>query len=154
MRVSLTHSSLGKETLIVISSDLSHYDDYTTAQRIDAITSQAILNANFNSIGPDRACGCFAINGLLKFAQHYPLDISLVDLRNSGDTAGDHSKVVGYGAYLFKEKQPCYVMKVNYYLTKHNKQRGCIGSLDVLRPLIEDVVDNSFIAAFLDSSSR
>lgn len=91
----------------MISSDLSHYHDYTTAQRIDAITSQAILNADFNSIGPDRACGCFAINGLLKFAQHHPLDISLVDLRNSGDTAGDHSKVVGYGAYLFKEKQPC-----------------------------------------------
>lgn len=93
-----------EETLIVISSDLSHYHDYTTAQRIDAATSQAILSADFNSINPDKACGCFAINGLLKFTQHHPLDISLIDLRNSGDTAGDHNKVVGYGAYLFKEK--------------------------------------------------
>jgi len=97
----------GNETLIVISSDLSHFHGYMTAQHIDAETSHAILNFDFNSIGPKEACGCYAINGLLKFAQHHPLDVSLIDLRNSGDTAGDHNRVVGYGSYLFHEKQPC-----------------------------------------------
>ncbi len=94
----------GEETLIVISSDLSHFHDYRTAQSIDQTTAEAILNYDFNAIHPQQACGCFAINGLLRYARSHPLEVSLVDLRNSGDTAGDHDRVVGYGAFIFKEK--------------------------------------------------
>ena len=94
----------GSETLIVISSDLSHFHDYQTAQNIDKETTEAILDCNFNAIHPQQACGCFAINGLLRYAQNHPLEASLIDLRNSGDTAGDHDKVVGYAAFSFTEK--------------------------------------------------
>ncbi|NOQ81113.1 MAG: AmmeMemoRadiSam system protein B [Methylophaga sp.] len=93
----------GPETLIVISSDLSHYHDYQTAQQLDNITSQAILDLNFNAIHSNNACGCIGVNGLLKFAHKHPLIPSVIDLRNSGDTAGSKDSVVGYGAYLFEE---------------------------------------------------
>lgn len=94
---------LGPETLIVISSDLSHYHDYQTAQQLDQATSQAIVGLDFHAIHSDNACGCVGINGLLKFAHEHPLAVSMVDLRNSGDTAGDKDRVVGYGAYLFED---------------------------------------------------
>lgn len=93
----------GPETLIVISSDLSHYHDYHTAQRLDNATSQAILKLDFAAVHSNNACGCVGINGLLKFAQKHTLTPSLIDLRNSGDTAGSKDSVVGYGAYLFEE---------------------------------------------------
>lgn len=94
----------GSETLIVISSDLSHFHDYQTAQSIDKKTTQAILDYDFTAIDPQQACGCFAINGLLRYAQRHPLEVSLVDMRNSGDTAGEHDRVVGYAAFSFTEK--------------------------------------------------
>lgn len=93
----------GPETLIVISSDLSHYHTYQTAQQLDQITSQAILNLDVNTIDSQHACGSVGIRGFLTFAQHHPLEASLLDLRNSGDTAGSKDGVVGYGAYLFTE---------------------------------------------------
>ncbi|MDH5357014.1 MAG: AmmeMemoRadiSam system protein B [Gammaproteobacteria bacterium] len=93
----------GSETLIVISSDLSHYHDYQTAQQLDTQTSQAIINLDVNAIHSHNACGCVGIRGLLDFAQHHPLNRAIVDLRNSGDTAGSKDSVVGYGAYLFSE---------------------------------------------------
>jgi AmmeMemoRadiSam system protein B len=88
----------GPETLIVISSDLSHYLPYTEAQRTDAVTSQRILGRATDLSG-EAACGAAAINGLMAAQQTRPLRIDLLDLRNSGDTAGDRSRVVGYGAY-------------------------------------------------------
>jgi len=93
----------GPETLIVISSDLSHYHDYQTAQQLDSMTSQAILDLNFDAIHSNNACGCIGVNGLLKFAHKHQLIPSVIDLRNSGDTAGSKDSVVGYGAYLFEE---------------------------------------------------
>jgi AmmeMemoRadiSam system protein B len=93
----------GPETLIVISSDLSHFYQYQTAQRLDQATSQAILDLDVNAIDPQHACGCVGIRGLLTFAQRHPLEVSVLDLRNSGDTAGSKDSVVGYGAYLFTE---------------------------------------------------
>ncbi|MEE9336859.1 MAG: AmmeMemoRadiSam system protein B [Methylococcaceae bacterium] len=92
------------ETLILISSDLSHYHPYRIAQQLDKITSQAILDLDVNTIDSMHACGCVGIRGLLTFAQRHPLEASLLDLRNSGDTAGSSKdNVVGYGAYLFTE---------------------------------------------------
>lgn len=92
----------GPETLIVISSDLSHYHDYATAQRMDRSTSQAILEGRIADIGFHDACGRNPINGLLAaLPKHGGLHAELLDLRNSGDTAGPRDQVVGYGAYVF-----------------------------------------------------
>ncbi len=88
-------------TLIVISSDLSHYHDYTSARLIDKNTTQAIEEYNSEAINGEMACGHTAICGCLKFAKRHHLQVHTVDLRNSGDTQGDKHRVVGYGAYLF-----------------------------------------------------
>ena len=89
----------GDDTLIVISSDLSHYLDYRTARRVDAATSRAIEELRGESIGPDRACGAIAIRGLMAVAARRGLAARTLDLRNSGDTAGPRDAVVGYGAW-------------------------------------------------------
>ena len=90
----------GDETLIVISSDLSHYHDYTSAKQLDKATSAAIEQLQYEQLGPDSACGKVPVSGLLKLARAKSLTIKAIDLRNSGDTAGDKSSVVGYGAYV------------------------------------------------------
>ena len=92
----------GEETLIVISSDLSHYLPYAVARRIDAQTAQQILELD-PSLDHRQACGATPINGLLLAARKHGLSAQLVDLRNSGDTAGDKARVVGYGAFAFLE---------------------------------------------------
>ena len=89
-----------ENTLIVISSDLSHYHDYHTAQQMDRATSQAIEQLDINSIGYEDACGRGPVSGLLNLAKQHHFKIETVDLRNSGDTAGPHQQVVGYGAYV------------------------------------------------------
>lgn len=91
----------GDETLIVISSDLSHFHDYATAQRLDRATSTAIEQLKLEDIQYDDACGRAPLNGLLYLARQRHLHAQTVDLRNSGDTAGPRDRVVGYGAYVF-----------------------------------------------------
>lgn len=91
----------GPETLIVISSDLSHYHDFATARALDAHTSRAIEALNPMAIAYDHACGRYPIAGLLRAARDHGLTANTVDLRNSGDTAGPRDRVVGYGAYVF-----------------------------------------------------
>jgi AmmeMemoRadiSam system protein B len=88
------------DTLVVVSSDLSHYHDYATAKRIDADTAAAIEGLDERSIGAERACGYLPIRGLLIEARRRGLAVHRRDLRNSGDTAGDRSSVVGYGAWV------------------------------------------------------
>ncbi len=92
----------GPETLIVISSDLSHYHDYKTAQKLDRATSQAIEQLRIEDIQYDQACGRNPVNGLLHVARRLGLKAKTIDLRNSGDTAGSSDRVVGYGAYVFE----------------------------------------------------
>jgi len=89
----------GDETLIVISSDLSHYHDYNTARAMDSETCEAIEHMNPAAIHYDQACGRNPVNGLLLAAKKHGLQVTTLDLRNSGDTAGDKSNVVGYGAW-------------------------------------------------------
>ena len=89
-------------TFFVISSDLSHFHQYSEAKTIDQQTTNAILNLQPENIGYEQACGRTPINGLLNFAQQHQLKPTLLDLRNSGDTAGTHDKVVGYGAFGFE----------------------------------------------------
>ena len=93
----------GPETLIVISSDLSHFHDYDTARQRDEATSRAIEALDYAAIGYGDACGRNAVNGLLYLSKQRGLSAKTVDLRNSGDTAGGRDRVVGYGAYLFNE---------------------------------------------------
>lgn len=89
------------DTLLVISSDLSHYHDYDTARVLDAATSRAIEQLRPDDIQYDQACGRIPVNGLLVAARHHHLKAVTLDLRNSGDTAGPRDRVVGYGAYGF-----------------------------------------------------
>ena len=91
----------GPETLVVVSSDLSHFLSYDSARQIDALTSQAIENLRPDQIQDDGACGRQPIKGLLLAAKRMGLECKTIDLRNSGDTAGPRSSVVGYGAYVF-----------------------------------------------------
>lgn len=92
----------GDETLIVISSDLSHYHAYATAQQLDKATSLAIENLQYEELAPESACGKVPVSGLLKLAREKSLSVKTIDLRNSGDTAGDRDSVVGYGAYVIE----------------------------------------------------
>jgi len=89
----------GPETLVVVSSDLSHYHDYFTAQRMDRATAAAIEGLRDEDIGEDDACGRVPVRGVLWLARRLGLHARTVDLRNSGDTAGPRGDVVGYGAF-------------------------------------------------------
>ncbi len=88
----------GDETLIVASSDLSHFHPYAEAQEIDANTT-ARIEARETSLRGEEACGAYALNGLLLAATAKGLKVRTLDVCNSGDTAGDRFRVVGYGAY-------------------------------------------------------
>jgi len=88
-------------TLLLISSDLSHYENYTSAARHDIETISAILDGREDAIGPNDACGAFAIRGLMTAARKLELMPELLDLRSSGDTAGALDRVVGYGALSY-----------------------------------------------------
>jgi len=90
----------GAETLVLISSDLSHYHDYATAQNLDNATSRYIQDLDYQQLSAECACGYLPISGLLQTLQEKSLSIKAVDVRNSGDTAGDKRRVVGYGAYV------------------------------------------------------
>jgi AmmeMemoRadiSam system protein B len=92
----------GDETLIVVSSDLSHYLPYGEAQARDHATAEAI-HALEATLQPEEACGAAPINGLLRTARTRGMACEIVDVRNSGDTAGDRERVVGYGSFAFTE---------------------------------------------------
>jgi len=189
----------GDETLIIISSDLSHFLSYEQAQTTDAKTNQAIKNMAWKEIAQDHACGRIPISGLLVAAREHNLTVKTLNLCNSGDTAGSHDRVVGYGSYAFYEtaatknnhherantldkstrsalleiakksiqhglKQgfalpvkaknypiPLQSIRASFVtLQKHGNLRGCIGHLEAVKPLVEDVAQNAFAAAFSD----
>lgn len=87
------------ETLVVVSTDLSHYHPYEEARRRDRRTSAAIAGLEPEAIGERDACGRVPLCGLLSWARRRGWSCRCLDLRNSGDTAGAHDRVVGYGAY-------------------------------------------------------
>ena len=183
----------GNETLIVVSSDLSHYLPYDRAQAVDRETARAIVSRE-PCVSHFQACGATPVNGLLIAALRRGLHAELFDLRNSGDTAGDRSRVVGYGSIGFFESETPIselspevaeenergkvliglaraaiggmfglTLPVNdthaflretaatfVTLTRHGRLRGCIGSLEARRTLLDDVKLNAKAAAFLD----
>jgi MEMO1 family protein len=97
----------GPETVIVISSDLSHYLPYDAARRVDAATVSSILGFD-TGITHEQACGATPIAGALLAARRRGLSPELLDCRNSGDTAGDKRQVVGYAAFAFAERTAAY----------------------------------------------
>ena len=211
----------GSETFILISSDLSHYHPYSQAVRLDTETAQAIETLDESRIGQDQACGRIPISGLLSSARRHHLQAERVALCNSGDTSGDKSRVVGYGAWVVRpEENADAVAKTDAVapgeadpgkadpgkadpgkadqrlLDRHGREllnlmartirhgftsntlpdvslgsfaeslrqeratfvtlelngqlRGCIGSIVANRPLVLDIVENAFRAAFRD----
>jgi MEMO1 family protein len=191
----------GSETLIVISTDLSHYLDYRSCREIDSRTAAAIEGFDWDALGPDSACGRVPVRGLLAAAKRRGMSIARLDLRNSGDTAGPRDRVVGYGSWaLFEPTGPereeeaptdesalaavaptlielaCASIAhglthdcpkpvaispglpailaapgaVFVTLQRGGQLRGCVGSAIAQRPLIADVADNAFKAAFKD----
>ena len=176
----------GPETLVVISSDLSHYLPYGLAQQVDADSVERMLNLDAR-LNHEQACGATPVNGLLAIARRKGLHAELLDMRNSGDTAGDKSRVVGYASIAFHETplpQPKksergetllaaargaiaihfgsspLIMETEPWMLEHGASfvtltqdgdlRGCIGSLEAHRPLLEDVEKNAVSAAFHD----
>jgi MEMO1 family protein len=90
------------DTVIVVSSDLSHYLRYEDARRRDCATAEAIDRLDAAAIDFEDACGAIPIRGLLNETKRRNLSIECLDLRNSGDTAGDRDRVVGYGAWAIR----------------------------------------------------
>ncbi len=88
-----------EDVLVVISTDLTHHHDYQTAIDLDRRTAELIVQGDDDSIEPAAACGAIPLRGMLQEASRRGLTIEQLDLRNSGDTAGDHDRVVGYGAF-------------------------------------------------------
>ncbi len=117
----------GPETLIVVSSDLSHYLSYDRAREMDAATRDAIERLDGAAIGRDHACGHVPVQGLLALARKKGLRVVTADLRNSGDTAGPRDQVVGYGAWLFFETDD----------TPGRKKKGDGDALDATRAMLK-----------------
>jgi MEMO1 family protein len=174
----------GPETLVVISSDLSHYHSYAEAKRIDGATLERV-RAFATDIHHDQACGATPLNGLLAVAARRSLAIRELAACNSGDTAGGKAEVVGYAALALDEPRALSQAEAGstlvsvaraaidsevhkkspvqwreswlaqagasfVTLTRAGTLRGCIGSLEAVRPLGTDVADNARGAAFRD----
>jgi MEMO1 family protein len=95
---------LWDDDTLLVSSDLSHYLRYENARRRDCATAEAIERLDETAIGFEDACGAFPVRGLLIEAKRRGLSIERLDLRNSGDMAGDRDRVVGYGAWAIRAK--------------------------------------------------
>ena len=185
----------GPETLVVISTDLSHYLDYQSCRSLDQSSVDAIQRLDPTRLARDQACGRIPVGGLLLAAKRRGLEIVTLDVRNSGDTAGPKDRVVGYGAWALYEPDatadPTDAIRaagplltrlakdsikagletgapsrplpqpgmpelmgrqgaVFVTLKKAGQLRGCIGSPVAWRPLLDDILDNAFKAAFRD----
>jgi MEMO1 family protein len=134
----------GEETLIVISSDLSHFLDYETACKKDSNTTKLIENFEYNKIGSEQACGCMPMRGLLKLAQDKNMSLQTIDLRNSGDTAGTKDRVVGYGAYalfenkrILNEKDKTLIFDVIHKSIEHGLESG-----NTYKPNVENTTEH------------
>lgn len=97
--VGVIDSAAGPDTAVVCSTDLSHYLDQEQAAARDRRTAEAIVGRRADEIGDRDACGAAALRGVLAWARRRDVSVELLDLRTSGDTSGDRSRVVGYGAF-------------------------------------------------------
>lgn len=97
--VALLATIMSQDAMLVISTDLSHYHETATARRLDSRSAAAIVALDYASLEPEDACGRDALRAGIAWAHSTALDVRLLDLRNSADTAGDPRRVVGYGAF-------------------------------------------------------
>ncbi|MDO5727194.1 MAG: AmmeMemoRadiSam system protein B [Bowdeniella nasicola] len=164
------------DTAIVISSDLSHYLPYDQAGRVDGATLHQLLTLRGALVG-EQACGAYPVSGAMEFARRMRLAPRLLAACNSGDTAGDRHRVVGYAALAFQDASLLPTLAYNAIatqldlppreefataedldapgatfvtLTQAGQLRGCIGTLSAHRSLRRDVVANARAAAFSD----
>ncbi len=107
---------IDKDSLIIVSSDLSHYHSYNDAVKLDNQCVKSIINNDLNNIEKQEACGLYPIMILMKIANHFGWNAKLLDIRNSGDTSGSKNSVVGYAAIVFYEK-----VKKDFTLTDKDK---------------------------------
>jgi len=117
----------GPETLVLVSSDLSHYLGYDQARAIDGATAQSVLALD-PSIDHEQACGATPIAGLIELARRRGLAAELLDLRNSGDTAGDKRRVVGYASFAFWDGEPPQGYRAEHGRALLRLARGAIAS--------------------------
>lgn len=99
-------AALDSRTLLVVSTDLSHYLDDASAKERDRASAAAIEQLDYETLGPYDACGFAALNGALCAGRERRWKVKRLDLRNSGETSGDRSRVVGYGAWAFASAEP------------------------------------------------
>lgn len=126
-------------TFFVVSSDLSHFHDYEQASCIDRETSRAIESLKYEELDGQHACGYLPIGGLLRAARRSGCSVKTLDLRNSGDTSGDRSRVVGYGAWLVDASDPLENISVEHEQTLLQTAGESIRSgLDFQKPLDVD----------------
>jgi AmmeMemoRadiSam system protein A len=176
----LEHLWGGEETLVVVSTDLSHYLGYRQAQERDRATVRRILALD-DALHPHEACGAIPLNGALRLARRRGLTPRLLDLRNSGDTAGGRDRVVGYASLVFdddaalgrallaiarnaiaqplgrasveQDSHPALATPGACFVTLRSEDgelRGCRGSIEPTRPLADDVYANAQASAFDD----
>ena len=88
------------ETLIIVSSDLSHHDSYSTAKQIDSKSAQLVERCQYRQLTAELACGYLGIRGLLMVARERSMHVKTIDLHNSVDMAGPMDRVVGYGSFI------------------------------------------------------
>ncbi len=93
----------GPETIFVVSTDLSHFLDWSSAREKDQATAKMVESLEYRALDGRAACGHVGVSGLLCYASRHGLAVEAVDLRNSGDTAGDKNRVVGYGSFIVEE---------------------------------------------------
>lgn len=91
------------DVLAIVSTDLSHHHDDATARRLDHETAEAVIRRDADAIAEDRACGVYALRGVVEYARRHELEVELLDLRTSADAAGAPERVVGYGAFALHE---------------------------------------------------
>jgi MEMO1 family protein len=140
----------GEETLIVISSDLSHYLEHGAAQRLDAETAVAIETLNPERIGHNQACGRIPVAGALLTARSRGMRVVRYDLRNSGDTAGGKDRVVGYGAWGLYDA-PDTQNEDRNLLRDHGKQLLQAAGAAIKRGLAKGAPPEVNVASFPDA---
>jgi len=182
----------GPETIIVVSSDLSHFKPAQEAKDFDTVTRRLVEMLEAGQLNGERACGHRALAGALLRARALDLRVTGVDMATSGDLTGDETRVVGYGAFLMEyaaqaalssaERRVLLItaarilahacqnggkapsLSVNgalpmtlsalratfVSLEQGGRLRGCIGSTQAHRPLLQDVLANTIKAAFGD----
>jgi len=119
----------GAETLIVVSTDLSHHHPYEVAQENDRKTVARIERFS-DGLRPDQACGCRALNGLARAARKRDLIIHTLDVRNSGDTAGPRDSVVGYASFaLFESLEPAILKQLEESAEEQARRAGLLARL-------------------------